>query len=93
MLRVQVPFPALFSAYLPVNHFSYRKPSETREYVRARAAPHRTPAELDRVLQTLTGRIRELAERYAGPLPTIVDEVATLSARVEGHLRKMGFRA
>jgi len=48
---------------------------------------------LDRVLQTLTGRIRELAERYAGPLPTIVDEVATLSARVEGHLRKMGFRA
>jgi type I restriction enzyme M protein len=26
--------------------------------------------ELDRVSQTLTGRIRELAERYATPLPS-----------------------
>lgn len=46
--------------------------------------------ELDRVSQTLTGRIRELAERYAMPLPQLVDEVATLSARVDGHLQKMG---
>ena len=46
--------------------------------------------ELDRVSQTLTGRIRELAERYATPLPTLVDEVATLAARVDEHLRKMG---
>jgi len=46
--------------------------------------------ELDRVSQTLTGRIRELAERYATPLPVLVDEVATLSARVDGHLEKMG---
>ena len=28
--------------------------------------------ELDRVSQTLTGRIRELAERYATPLPKLV---------------------
>jgi type I restriction enzyme M protein len=49
--------------------------------------------ELDRVSQTLTGRIRELAERYATPLPQIVDEVAALSARVDGHLKKMGMRA
>jgi len=35
--------------------------------------------ELDRVSQTLTGRIRELAERYATPLPRLVDEVAALS--------------
>lgn len=46
--------------------------------------------ELDRVSQTLTGRIRELAERYATPLPQLTDEVAALSARVEQHLVKMG---
>ena len=46
--------------------------------------------ELDRVSQTLTGRIRELAERYATPLPQLTDEVAALAARVDGHLKKMG---
>src|SRR5262249_39030215 len=34
--------------------------------------------ELDRVSETLTGRVRELAERYATPLPQITDEVAAL---------------
>lgn len=48
-------------------------------------------SELDRVGQTLTGRIRELAERYAVPLPQLVDEVARLSAKVEEHLKRMGF--
>ena len=47
--------------------------------------------ELDRVSQTLTGRIRQLAERYATPLPQLTDEVATLAARVDEHLQKMGF--
>jgi type I restriction enzyme M protein len=46
--------------------------------------------ELDRVSQTLTGRIRELTDRYAMPLPQLADEVAVLSTRVEGHLAKMG---
>ncbi|WP_300635385.1 N-6 DNA methylase [Pseudomonas sp.] len=46
--------------------------------------------ELDRVSQTLTGRIRELSERYANPLPQLTDEVATLASRVEEHLKKMG---
>jgi type I restriction enzyme M protein len=46
--------------------------------------------ELDRVSQTLTGRVRQLAERYATPLPRLTDEVATLAARVDGHLKKMG---
>ncbi len=32
--------------------------------------------ELDRVSQTLTGRIGELAERYATPLPQLTDDVA-----------------
>jgi type I restriction enzyme M protein len=46
--------------------------------------------ELDRVSQTLTGRIRQLAERYATPLPQLTDEVAALAARVDEHLQKMG---
>ena len=47
--------------------------------------------ELDRVSQTLTGRIRELAERYATPLPQLTEEVAALASRVEDHLKKVGF--
>jgi len=46
--------------------------------------------ELDRVSQTLTGRIRQLAERYATPMPQLTGEVATLTARVDEHLKKMG---
>jgi type I restriction enzyme M protein len=46
--------------------------------------------ELDRVSQTLTGRIRELAERYESPLPQLIDEVDGLAARVEDHLKAMG---
>jgi len=47
-------------------------------------------SELDRVSQTLTSRIRLLADRYAAPLPQIIDEVAALAAKVDGHLKKMG---
>ena len=46
--------------------------------------------DLDRVSQTLTGRIRQLAERYATPLPLLTDEVAALAAKVDAHLKKMG---
>jgi type I restriction enzyme M protein len=45
--------------------------------------------ELDRVSQTLTDRIRQLAKRYALPLPKLTDEVEALAARVDGHLQKM----
>ena len=58
-------------------------------------AGHAGPAvqgELDRVSQTLTGRIRQLAERYATPLPAITNEVESLAAKVAGHLQKMGFK-
>ena len=48
-------------------------------------------SELDRVSQALTGRIRQLAERYATPLPKLAEEVETLAARVDEHLKKMGF--
>ena len=48
--------------------------------------------ELDRVSQTLTGRIRQLAERYASTLPQLVDEVEVLAKKVEQHLSRMGFK-
>lgn len=47
--------------------------------------------ELDRVSQTLTGRVKQLAVRYAEPLPKLEDEVEILAARVAGHLKRMGF--
>jgi type I restriction enzyme M protein len=47
--------------------------------------------ELNRISQALTGRIQELAERYAMPLPRVAEEVDALSKRVEAHLDKMGF--
>jgi type I restriction enzyme M protein len=46
--------------------------------------------ELDRVSQTLTSRIRQLAERYATPVPEITGEIAKLAARVDEHLKNMG---
>ena len=48
-------------------------------------------SELDRVSQALTGRIRQLAERYSAPLPALCDEVEVLARRVDAHLKKMGF--
>ena len=47
--------------------------------------------ELDRVSQAITGRIKQLAERYAEPLPQLAADVAALNAKVEAHLQKMGF--
>ena len=46
--------------------------------------------ELDCMSQALTGRVRQLADRYATPLPQLVEEVAALTYRVEAHPRKMG---
>ena len=47
-------------------------------------------SELDRVSQALTGRIKQLVERYATPMPQVTKDVEALAARVDGHLRKMG---
>ena len=47
--------------------------------------------ELDRVSQALTGRVKELAERYGRTMPELAQQVADLEARVAGHLEKMGF--
>ncbi|MCX6901876.1 MAG: N-6 DNA methylase, partial [Verrucomicrobia bacterium] len=46
--------------------------------------------ELDRVSQALTGRIKQLAERYGTPLPRLTEEVQALAAGVDEHLKKMG---
>ncbi len=52
---------------------------------------HRTNSELDRITQTLTQRVKELADRYETPLPKMADHASTLEAKVNGHLEKMGF--
>ena len=56
----------------------------------ARRAGRRRAGRTRPRLANLTGRIRQLAERYASPLPQLADEVAALAARVDGHLKKMG---
>jgi type I restriction enzyme M protein len=47
--------------------------------------------ELDRVSQELTGRIKQLAERYVKPMQKLTEEVEILSTKVNGHLKEMGF--
>ena len=47
-------------------------------------------SELNRVSQTLTSRIRVLADRYVSSLPTLTSEVDSIAARVDEHLKKMG---
>ncbi len=48
-------------------------------------------AEVDRVARRLTGRIRDLAERYEKALPELDARVKELEEKVNGHLEKMGF--
>ncbi|PZO37608.1 MAG: type I restriction-modification system subunit M [Shackletoniella antarctica] len=47
-------------------------------------------AEIERVTQQLANRVKDLEERYAEPLPELVQTVEALSSRVEEHLQKMG---
>ena len=47
--------------------------------------------EMERISQRLTGRIKELMERYETPLPEIDRELEVLEAKVQEHLKKMGF--
>ena len=48
--------------------------------------------EVQRVTQHLAGRVKDLEERYANPLPVLEREVEAFSERVAGHLRRMGAR-
>jgi type I restriction enzyme M protein len=47
--------------------------------------------EMDRISQRLTGRIKELVQRYEIPLPKQTANVADLENKVAAHLQKMGF--
>lgn len=47
--------------------------------------------ELGRVSQTLTSRLIVLSSRYETPMPVMVDETSALTARVDQHLKRMGF--
>lgn len=47
-------------------------------------------SEVQRLTQRLAGRVKELDERYARPLPELEQEVEAFGAKVEEHLRKMG---
>ena len=46
--------------------------------------------EVQRLTQRLTRRVQELEQRYARPLPALEQEVEVFSAKVEGHLKRMG---
>jgi type I restriction enzyme M protein len=48
-------------------------------------------SEVERVSQALTGRLKELGERYGEALPAISERVEELESRVAGHLERMGF--
>ena len=52
----------------------------------------RVLGEIDRLSQTLTGRVKELAERYAEPMAEVTSDVESLTKKVEDHLAKMGFK-
>ena len=47
--------------------------------------------EMNRISQRLTGRVKELIERYDTPLPAIDKDVKELESKVNTHLQKMGF--
>jgi type I restriction enzyme M protein len=47
--------------------------------------------ELNRISQALTERVKELAERYATPLPKLSEDVEVLTSKVNAHLERMGF--
>src|SRR5262249_22272625 len=76
-----------------------RYPTLTPDEVKALVVDHKwmtaldtaVHGELDRVSQALTGRVKELAERYGRTMRELVQQVVDLEARVAGHLAKMGF--
>lgn len=76
-----------------------RYASLTADEVRALVVDHKwmgaldaaVHGEMDRVSQALTGRLKELAERYGRTMPELAQQVDDLETRVAGHLAKMGF--
>ena len=76
-----------------------RYPTLTPAEVKALVVDHKWLAalgaavhgELDRVSQALTGRVKELAERYGQAMPALTQHVTEMEAQVAGHLVRMGF--
>lgn len=54
---------------------------------------NRIKIELEAISHRLTERIKELAERYATPLPELEGNAAALADKVEKHLHRMGYKA
>jgi len=52
---------------------------------------HSVKNEMQRISQRLTQRIKELAERYETPMPTLVSDVNEWEEKINVHLSKMGF--
>lgn len=52
----------------------------------------RSEAENKRVCESISSQVLVLNERYAKPLPTINNEIAKLSAEVDGFLKEMGIK-
>ncbi len=46
---------------------------------------------MERISQTLTRRIKELAERYDKPLPVLAEQADAMETKVRAHLERMGF--
>lgn len=53
---------------------------------------HSINEEMERIYHNLAGRVRELVERYETPLPNLSNDVKELTAKVDQHLKKMGFK-
>jgi type I restriction enzyme M protein len=47
--------------------------------------------EMDRISQTLTQRVKELAERYDKPLSVLAEQADAMEFKVRAHLERMGF--
>jgi type I restriction enzyme M protein len=47
-------------------------------------------AEIERVTQQMSNRVKELEERYSEPLPTLIKSVDSLSVKLATHLATMG---
>ena len=48
--------------------------------------------EVQRITQQLAGRVRELEERYAHPLPELENEVNVFNTKVKEHLKHLGIK-
>ena len=46
--------------------------------------------EIEKTVQNLTSRLKELENRYKDPMPKLAQNVSNATAKVEKHLKNMG---